>query len=130
MLGTGQVPELALDLYKVGGGAKRLRTLLGDHAEVSVFSIAEYGQFKASGLRALAVLAKTRHPAFPDLPRSYEVGITVESANTQFAWAPKGLRPNASNGYLIYFGRYRNLLSTRTEWRLCTSTISSGRGKN
>ena len=73
-----------------GGGAKRLSALLGDHAEVSVFSIAEYDQFKASGLRALAVLSKTRHPEFPDLPCSYEVGISVESANTQFAWAPKG----------------------------------------
>jgi tripartite-type tricarboxylate transporter receptor subunit TctC len=76
-----------------GGGAKRLSALLGGHAEVSVFSISEYAQFKASGLRALAVLAESRHPAFPDIPCSYEMGVEVDSINTQFLWVPKGTKP-------------------------------------
>ena len=76
-----------------GGGAKRLSALLGGHADVSVFSISEYAQFKASGLRALAVLAESRHPAFPDIPCSHEMGVPVDSINTQFLWVPKGTTP-------------------------------------
>ena len=76
-----------------GGGAKRLSALLGGHADVSVFSISEYAQFKASGLRALAVLAESRHPAFPDIPCSHEMGVEVDSINTQFLWVPKGTSP-------------------------------------
>jgi tripartite-type tricarboxylate transporter receptor subunit TctC len=76
-----------------GGGAKRLSALLGGHAEVSVFSITEYAQYQTSGLRALAVLAESRHPAFPDIPCSHEMGVEVDSINTQFLWVPKGTKP-------------------------------------
>ena len=83
-------PGASFRFVQGGGGAKRLSALLGGHAEVSVFSVAEYDQFKASGLRALAILSKSRHHAFPELPSSHELGIPVESANTQFVWVPKG----------------------------------------
>ena len=73
-----------------GGGAKRFAALQGDHVDVSSFSIAEYKQFRPSGLRALAILSKTRHPDLADLPTALEQGFDVVSANTQFWWAPLG----------------------------------------
>ena len=83
-------PSAAFRFVQGGGGAKRLSALLGGHAEVSVFSVAEYGQFKDSGLRALAVLGKSRHDAFPNVPSAYELGVEVSASSTQFIWVPKG----------------------------------------
>lgn len=73
-----------------GGGAKRLAAILGEHVEVSAFSIAEYVQFRESGLRALALLGSERHPEIPELPTAAEQGFDVISQNMQFWWAPIG----------------------------------------
>ena len=73
-----------------GGGAKRLAAILGDHVEVSAFSIAEYVQFRESGLKALALLGSERHPDIPELPTATEQGFNVISQNMQFWWAPLG----------------------------------------
>ena len=76
-----------------GGGAKRLAQLRGGHVDVSGFSVSEYVQFKAAGIRALAVLGEARIPALPDVPTALEQGINVTSSLMQFWWAPKGTPP-------------------------------------
>jgi hypothetical protein len=73
-----------------GGGAKRFASLLGGHSSVSTFSVAEFVEFRTSGLRALAILSKERHSKVPDVPTAIEQGINVSSTNMHFWWAPKG----------------------------------------
>ncbi len=73
-----------------GGGAKRLASLLGGHTHVTTFSLAEFVDFKESGLRALAILSEERHPEAPSIPTAIEQGIDAQSANMHFWWAPKG----------------------------------------
>ena len=73
-----------------GGGAKRFAALQGGHVDVSAFSIAEYLQFRGSGMRALALLGPKRNPRLPELPTAREQGFDVISENMHFWWAPRG----------------------------------------
>lgn len=73
-----------------GGGAKRFAALQGGHVDVSAFSIAEYTQFRESGMRALALLGPERHPDLEELATAREQGFDVISQNMQFWWAPLG----------------------------------------
>lgn len=77
-----------------GGGAKRFASLLGGHSSVSTFSVAEFVEFRASGLRALAILSRERHEKVPELPTAIEQGVDVCSTNMHFWWAPKGTPPD------------------------------------
>ena len=77
-----------------GGGAKRFASLLGGHSSVSTFSVAEFVEFRASGLRALAILSKERHEKVPDVPTAIEQNVNVSSTNMHFWWAPKGTPPD------------------------------------
>lgn len=72
-----------------GGGTERFAALKGGHADVSVFSVAEYLQFRKDGLRALAYCAAERHPHL-DVPTAREQGYDVLCRNMHFWWAPKG----------------------------------------
>lgn len=73
-----------------GGGAKRYGDLLGGHIDVTVFNAGEFDQFKAGGIRALAILSNERHPAFPDIPTAVEQGVNAVRDSMQYFWAPKG----------------------------------------
>ena len=72
-----------------GGGAKRYGALIGGHAEVSAFSVAEYQQFRESGLRALAYCGQESH-AEVEAGTAISQGYDIVSRNMQFWWAPKG----------------------------------------
>ncbi|WP_197455872.1 Bug family tripartite tricarboxylate transporter substrate binding protein [Stieleria neptunia] len=85
-----KIPGSSFRYTQTGGGAKRFAALQGGHADVSSFSIAEYVQFKPSGIRALALLGPERHADLPDLATATEQGFSVESQNMQFWWAPLG----------------------------------------
>ncbi|MEM7474288.1 MAG: tripartite tricarboxylate transporter substrate-binding protein [Planctomycetota bacterium] len=76
-----------------GGGAKRFASLMGGHCDVSTFSVAEYIEFKKTGLRALAILSQERSKQEPDIPTAIEQGVEVISTNMHFWWAPKGTPP-------------------------------------
>lgn len=87
-------PGATFRYTQTGGGAKRFAALQGGHVDVSAFSIAEYVQFKPSGMRALALLGPQRHPELPDLATAREQGFDVISQNMQFWWAPTGILPD------------------------------------
>ena len=96
---------------QTGGGAKRLAQLKGGHVDVTGFSVAEYEQFKALGIRALAVLSKQREPAFPDLPTAKEQDVDVVHGLMQFWWAPKDTPPDR----VAYFvDLFRSTMETKT----------------
>lgn len=78
---------------QTGGGAKRFNQLKGGHIDVTGFSVAEYEQFKGSGIRALAVLGEEREAALPDLPTAKEQDVDAVHSLMQFWWAPKGTPP-------------------------------------
>jgi putative tricarboxylic transport membrane protein len=111
-------PGAKFRFTQTGGGAKRLAQLKGGHVDLTGFSISEYQQFKAAGIRALAVLSEERDPAFPELPTAREQGVTATHGLMQFWWAPKGTPPDR----LIYL---ENLLR-----RAMVSEIAQERLKN
>lgn len=87
------VPDIQFRFVNQGGGAERFGNLRGGHITMSVFSMAEFEQFKEAGMRALAYCGRERHPASPNLPTAMEQGYPVDSSNIQFWWAPKGTPP-------------------------------------
>ena len=87
-------PGAKFRFTQTGGGAKRLAQLKGGHVDLTGFSVAEYEQFKAAGIRALAVLSERREPSFPDLPTAKEQGVDAIHGLMQFWWAPKGTPPD------------------------------------
>lgn len=87
-------PGAKFRFTQTGGGAKRLAQLKGGHVDLTGFSVAEYEQFKAAGIRALAVLSEEREPSFPDLPTAREQGVDAIHGLMQFWWAPKGTPPD------------------------------------
>lgn len=72
-----------------GGGAKRFASLLGGHTDVTTFSVAEFVDFRISGVRALAILSESRHAIIPDVRTAREQGVDVVSTNMHFWWAPR-----------------------------------------
>ncbi|WP_197443890.1 tripartite tricarboxylate transporter substrate binding protein [Maioricimonas rarisocia] len=90
MLLEKTTPAAAFRFVQIGGGAKRFHALVGGHADVSAFSVAEYLQFRDGGLRALAVCTAEPHPELPDVPTARAQGYDVISGNLFFWWAPKG----------------------------------------
>ena len=76
---------------QTGGGAKRFAALVGGHIDVSAFSIGEYLQFSAVGLRALAFFGEERHPSAPHVPTAIEQGVDMTFSSMHVWWAPKGV---------------------------------------
>jgi len=86
-------PGAKFRFTQTGGGAKRLSQLKGGHVDLTGFSVGEYEQFKAAGIRALAVLSEKREPSYPDLPTAKEQDVDAVHGLMQFWWAPKGTPP-------------------------------------
>ena len=101
-------PGAKFRFTQTGGGAKRLAQLKGGHVDLTGFSVGEYEQFKAAGIRALAVLSEKREASYPDLLTAKEQGIDAIHGLMQFWWAPKGTPPER----IAYF---ENLLQRAME---------------
>ncbi|MCR9199710.1 MAG: tripartite tricarboxylate transporter substrate binding protein [Planctomycetaceae bacterium] len=84
------VPGAAFRFVSTGGGAKRFADLIGDGIDATAFNIAEFNQFRAAGVKALAVFSEQRHPDFPDVPTARECGVNVVRDSMQYWWAPPG----------------------------------------
>jgi putative tricarboxylic transport membrane protein len=76
-----------------GGGAVRLKSLLGGHTEMSLFSVPEFVNFKANGIRPLVVFSEERSPLLPDVPTAKELGWPTIFEERILVLAPKGTPP-------------------------------------
>ena len=94
-------PGAEFNFIPAGGGAKRFARMKGDKLDVSTFTVAEYIGFREGGLRAVAILAEERHPAFPDVMTAKEQGINVIWDSVQYWWAPK----NTPDEAVDYFAK-------------------------
>lgn len=83
-------PGSQFNFVQYGGGADRYGAIMGDHAQLSIFSVEEYLRYKDGGLKALAVFSKERHPAIPKVATALEQGFDVDCTNMHFWWMPKG----------------------------------------
>lgn len=75
---------------QAGGGAPRLKSLMGGHTEVSLFSVPEFINFKPQGVRPIVLFSATRTPLLPDLPAVTELGYKTTFEERILVLAPKG----------------------------------------
>ena len=73
-----------------GGGAVRLKSVLGKHTELSLFSGPEFLLYKTQGIQPLVMFSDVRVPELPDVPTAKEIGIGTVFEERVIAFAPKG----------------------------------------
>jgi tripartite-type tricarboxylate transporter receptor subunit TctC len=79
---------------QAGGGAVRLKSVLGRHTELSLFSGPEFVLFKSQGIRPLVMFSEARAPELPDVPTAKEIGVGTAFEERIIAFAPKGTPPD------------------------------------
>ncbi len=79
---------------QAGGGAVRLRSVLGNHTEFSLFSTPEFVTFGPQGIRPLTLFAEQRHSRIPDVPTAKEAGYNFTFSEAILWLAPKGTPPD------------------------------------
>jgi tripartite-type tricarboxylate transporter receptor subunit TctC len=92
--GTGTTPSLSIEMMRLGlglnfitvpfqGGGPMTQSLLGGHTPIACSALGNYVNLIREGkLRALAVAAKKRSAALPDIPTLDELGIKDQEAET------------------------------------------------
>jgi putative tricarboxylic transport membrane protein len=75
---------------QAGGGAVRLKSILGKHTELSLFSGPEFLLFQSQGIRPLVMFSEGRMPELPDVPTAREIGVGTVFEERVIAFAPKG----------------------------------------
>jgi tripartite-type tricarboxylate transporter receptor subunit TctC len=92
--GAGTTPSLSIEMLRLGlgldfvvvpfaGGGPMTSSLLGGHTPIACSALGNYANLIKEGkLRALAVAAKKRSAALPDIPTLEEFGITGQEAET------------------------------------------------
>lgn len=102
--GNGTSHHLAGELFKImtkteiahvpyRGAGPAMQDLVGGQAVEMMFDGlgSSAAQIKAGRIKALAVAATKRSPAFPDVPTAAEAGLPGYEVSTWYAmWAPKG----------------------------------------
>jgi tripartite-type tricarboxylate transporter receptor subunit TctC len=73
-----------------GGGAVRLKSVLGKHTELSLFSGPEFLLFQAQGIKPLVMFSEARTPELPAVPTAKEIGIGTVFEERVIAFAPRG----------------------------------------
>ena len=73
-----------------GGGAVRLKSILGEHTELSLFSAPEFLLFKSQGIRPLVMFSEERVPELRDVPTAREAGVPTVFEERVIVFAPKG----------------------------------------
>lgn len=98
-------PGAAFRYVQLGGGAERFSKLIGEHIDVTGFSLEEFERFRSQGLRGLAVLSNDPYrlgggtvandtPEKEIVPTAVGQGYDVAMTNTFYWWAPKGTPPD------------------------------------
>jgi tripartite-type tricarboxylate transporter receptor subunit TctC len=81
--------EVVFRYVQVGGGAQRFPSVVGQHTDVAIFSVAEFIKWGEAGLKPLVIFSEERVPELPDVPTAKEKGIDL-IANSMLIWvAPK-----------------------------------------
>jgi putative tricarboxylic transport membrane protein len=81
---------IRLRYVQSGGGAVRLKSLLGNHTEVSLFASSEFVLFKEQGIKPLVMFSENRVADLPDVPTAREIGVKTVFEERVMAFAPKG----------------------------------------
>jgi putative tricarboxylic transport membrane protein len=81
---------------QVGGGVKRLASILGGHTDVSLFSVLEFENYKNEdpeqvGIKPILFFSRERSPKFPEVPTARELGYKLVLNESVFWLAPKGM---------------------------------------
>jgi len=76
---------------QAGGGAVRLKSLLGKHTEISLFSGPELLLYEPQGIKPLVIFSEERAPELPHVPTAREVGANTVFEERIIAFAPKGM---------------------------------------
>lgn len=75
---------------------ERYVSILGGHADVLYEQAGDVGQFLSSGqMTPILIFGKTRHPDFPDVPASYELGYEVALPQFRSIVVKAGTPPEA-----------------------------------
>jgi tripartite-type tricarboxylate transporter receptor subunit TctC len=75
---------------------ERYVSILGGHADVLYEQAGDVGQFLSSGqMKPILIFGKTRHPDFPDVPTSYELGYEVALPHFRSIVVKSGTPPEA-----------------------------------
>lgn len=77
-------------MVQVGGGAKRLASVLGGNTDTALFSIQELVKYQPSGLAPVVVFSTERVDQLPDVPTAQESGVDVVATDSRIWLAPKG----------------------------------------
>jgi putative tricarboxylic transport membrane protein len=75
---------------QAGGGAVRLKSLLGKHTDISLFSGPELLLYEPQGIKPLVMFSDERAPELPQVPTAREVGANTVFEERIIAFAPKG----------------------------------------
>ena len=75
---------------QAGGGAVRLKSVLGRHTELSLFSGPEFLLFQSQGIKPLVMFSQARTPELPDVPTAKEIGVGTVFEERIIAFAPRG----------------------------------------
>ncbi len=79
---------------QIGGGAKRLSSIMGSHTDMAMFSLLAFIQYKDTGIKPLVLLSPERSPLMPDVPTAREIGVDLVMRDTRIWLAPKGTPPD------------------------------------
>ena len=74
-----------------GGGAVRLKSLLGNHTDMSIFASSEFVLYKEQGIRPLVMFSESRVADLPDVPTARELGYKTVFEERVMSFAPKGM---------------------------------------
>ena len=83
--------DIEMKFVQIGGGSKRLASILGGHTDTALFSVSEFKQYADSGLRPLFLYGDERDASLPDVPTAKESGIDLTISVFRVWLAPEGI---------------------------------------